>query len=55
MDDIFNSVAQINDGEATLIELPYELKHIEGKLNTTKITLQENERLAKSEEQRKMT
>ncbi len=53
MDDIFNSVSQINDGEPTLIELPYELKHIEGKLNTTKITLQENERLAKSEEQRK--
>lgn len=53
MDDIFNSVSQITDGESTVVELPYELKHIEGKLNHTKITLQENERLAKAEEQRK--
>lgn len=53
MDDIFNSVSQITDGHATTVELPYELKHIEGKLNNTKLTLQENERLAKAEEQRK--
>lgn len=53
MDDIFNSVSQITDGESTVVELPYELKHIEGKLNHTKLTLQENERLAKAEEQRK--
>jgi two-component system sensor histidine kinase VanS len=53
MEEITEALEQVYQSDNGLIELSEQLKEIESKMNRTKMTIQENERIAKEAEQRK--
>lgn len=53
MDEIIESVEMVNSNDNELISLDEDLLHLETKLNQMKFNLQESQRIAKAEEQRK--